>query len=89
MAVTVYRGVTLVGQALQMDECVFTDCVLKDCDLFYSGGDYVWSNTQMPGSRWHFRGRALKTIELGRHLGMMKEGNPASPPTPTSTSMMN
>lgn len=65
-------GKTFTQAAFVIEENFFVDCVLSDCDLFYSGGDIDWMNTTFTNCRWHWRGPALKTIQLAASLGMMK-----------------
>jgi len=42
----------------------FLNCVLKECDIFHSGGDVEWTNLPFRNFRWHFRVAALKTKRL-------------------------
>lgn len=53
-----YEKATLTKATFVMEDCFFIDSVLKDCDLFYSGGDVEMVNTRMENCRWHFRGAA-------------------------------
>ena len=88
MPITKYEGQTFEKQSFVVEESFFVNCVLRDCDLFYSGGDSAWMNTQFENCRWHFRGPALKTIQIAQQLGMLKQ--PQTPiPFPASTSKMN
>jgi len=88
MSITRYEAQTLEKKTLLVDECSFVNCVLKECHLFYAGGDFDSLNTQMMNCFWHFRGPALKTIQLAQMIGMLKE--PQIPtPFPASGSKMN
>jgi hypothetical protein len=88
MPITKYEGKTLEKQAFVLEEVVFVNCILKDCDLFYSGGDSEWIGAQFQNCRWHWRGPALKTIQMAQLLGMMKP--PQAPPLfPASSSKLN
>jgi hypothetical protein len=88
MPIAKYEGKTLEKQAFVIEECCFMNCVLRECDLFYSGGDSEWMNTQMENCRWHFRGPALKTLQLAGGLGMLKAPQ-IVPPFPASGSQVN
>jgi hypothetical protein len=85
---TKYENQSLKNEVLVMEDCFFLNCVLTDCDVFYSGGDVEWTNVQFQACRWHFRNAALKTIQLARNLGMMKELQ-TLPQGPVSSSKMN
>jgi hypothetical protein len=73
---TKYENQTLQNKVLVMEDC------------FYSGGDVEWTNVQFQACRWHFRGPALKTIQLAQILGMTKD-LPTVPQGPVSSSKMN
>jgi hypothetical protein len=78
-----YRDASFV-----MEDCFFINCVLRECDLFFSGGDVEWVNLKMENCRWHFRGQALRTVQLLVQIGMLK-GPQIVPPSPASSSKMN
>jgi hypothetical protein len=84
-----FEGKTLSKAIFVMEDCYFINCVLTDCDLFYSGGDVEAVNTPMQNCRWHFRGPALRTMQLMHTAGMLKPGNVPPPPSPGNKSMMN
>ena len=69
-----YQGKTYRGETFDLDECFMIDCHLVDCDLFFSGGDVETVNTRMENCRFHWRGPALKTIQLLQNMGMLKVG---------------
>jgi hypothetical protein len=78
---TKYENKQMAKSTFVMEDCFFVNCVLTDCDLFYSGGDVEWANLQFVNCRWHFRGQALKTVQLMVQLGMLKPGQlPQVPP---------
>jgi hypothetical protein len=52
-----------------LEEVVFINCEVIECDLFYSGGDFEWTNTTFRSCRFHFRGPAANTRSL---IFMMK-----------------
>ncbi len=85
---TKYEGKTLANATFSVEESFFLNCVLRECDLFYSGGDFDWTNCQFENCRWHFRGPSGKTMQLMQTLGMLKPPQ-ALPPSPTSSSKMN
>jgi len=72
--ITKYEGKTFKNGAFEMEECFFVNCVLTECDLFYSGGDLEMINTRIENCRFHFRGPALKTIQMLQAAGMLKMG---------------
>jgi hypothetical protein len=84
---TKYEGKQLSKATFVMEECYFLNCVLTDCDLFYSGGDVEWLNLQFVNCRWHFRGPAQKTMQTMIQIGMLKPG--PTPPIPPAGSSMN
>jgi hypothetical protein len=88
VSITKYEGITVSKQALVIEECCFINCVLKECHLFYSGGDVEMTNCQMEVCVWHFRGPALKTIQMMQGIGML---TPAQTPAQfhVSKSKMN
>ena len=89
MTINKYEGKTFTKQSFVMDESFFLNCVLDDCDLFYSGGDVDWLNLKWEANcRWHFRGPALKTFQLMQMIGMLKNPQQA-PPTPVSNLNVN
>lgn len=84
---TKYEGEKLAKATFVVEECFFVNCVLTDCDLFYSGGDLEWANTSFENCRWHWRGPAGRMANLMKMLGMMK--TQATPPqTPASSSKL-
>jgi hypothetical protein len=82
-----YEGKTLTNATFVVEESFFINCVLRDCDLFYSGGDYDWMNARFENCRWHFRGPALKTMQMMQQIGMVQPQ--VLPPSPASGSKMN
>lgn len=67
----IYRNKTLSDQTFVLEETCFFDCTLKNCDLFFSGGDVVISNLTLDGSRLHFQGAAKNTTSLMVLLRML------------------
>ena len=69
----IFRDKTLSDQTFVLEETVFIDCTLRNCDLFYSGGDFEFVNLKLDNSRFHFREAAKYTAMLFQTLGMMRE----------------
>jgi hypothetical protein len=67
----VYRDKTLTSQEFNLEEVAFINCIVRDCDLFYSGGDFDWQGGQFQNCRFHFRGAAKNTLLLFQMIGMV------------------
>ncbi len=81
-----FRDQKFAGRSFIVDEVVFINCQLKDCDLYYSGGDFDWTNASFDGCRFHWRAAAKRTVDLLRLIGALKEqsqGPGQIPPTTT------
>lgn len=79
--ISVYEDKTLSDQSFILDEVVFIRCRLKNCDLFYSGGDYEWVDTAMENCRFHWRGAAKNSVALFQQLQLMnQQANKPVPP---------
>jgi len=70
--VKVYENETLTKQTIVLEEVCLINCTLKDCDVFYSGGDPDYQNLKLDDSRFHFRGAAQKTMQTLASFGMLK-----------------
>ena len=68
----VYKNQTLTNEAIVLEEVCLIDCILKDCDVFYSGGDADYQNLKLDNSRLHWRGAAQKTVQMLASFGMLK-----------------
>lgn len=68
----VYKNQTLTKEAIVLEDVCLIDCTLKDCDVFYSGGDCDYQNLKLDNSRFHFRGAAQKTMQTLASFGMLK-----------------
>jgi hypothetical protein len=55
-----------------LDETVFVNCKLKNCDLYYSGGDVEIANTALDNCQFHWRGPAKNVFGLLQGFGMLK-----------------
>lgn len=86
MPMTKYENTKISKQTLVLEECVFVNCVISDCDIFYDGGDFLWQKTRFEGDcRWYFRDAAARSQNLFRILGLLKAEQKPQPPTETST----
>ncbi len=86
--IKVYEDKTLNDRSFILDEVVFIRCRLKNCDLFYSGGDYEWVETSMENCRFHWRGAAKSSFALFQALQVMGQQVPVPKP-PASTQKPN
>jgi hypothetical protein len=77
---TVIENEEIKGQSFVLEEVSFINCKLVNCHLFYSGGEFEWINTTFVDCGFHFRGAAKNTQALFQLFGMLKEGQPSSPP---------
>jgi hypothetical protein len=48
-----YRKQNFQGKSFILDEAIFLECKLTDCDLYYSGGDFEWVNSNFENCRFH------------------------------------
>jgi hypothetical protein len=79
-----FKGQNFESRVFDMDETVFFNCKLKDCDLYYSGGDFEWTQTSFENCRWHWRGAAKNMVILAQLIGMIPLQVGALPAIPTS-----
>ena len=87
--VKVYQDKTLNDQAFLLDEVVFIRCKLKDCDVFYAGGDFEWAETSFENCRFHWRGPAKNMLQLLVCMGLLKQPNMAPAAIPATAGKPN
>jgi hypothetical protein len=79
--VTKYEGQKFTKATFVLEDSFFVNCVITDCDVFYSGGDFDWVNSKFENCRWHWRGPVPKTMQLLSLLGLLT----AQPTLPLQT----
>jgi hypothetical protein len=84
----IYQDKSITEQTFVLEETVFINCVLKNCDLFYAGGDFEIVNLRLENCRIHFRGPAKSTQMMMLTLGMLKAPLQL-PPSATSSTKSN
>jgi hypothetical protein len=87
--VKVHEDKNLNNQSFVLDETVFIRCHLKNCDLFYSGGDFEWVETQMENCRFHWRGPAKNMLGMLLGMGLLKPPTAAQPAVPPTAGKPN
>jgi hypothetical protein len=68
----VHKDKTFNNQTFELEEVSFINCTLRDCDLFYSGGDSDWQGTNFVNCRFHWRGPAKNTVLLLQTIGALR-----------------
>lgn len=86
--VKVYEDKNLNNLSFVLDDVVFIRCRLKNCDLFYAGGDFEWTDTTMEVCRFHWRGAAKSSFALFQLLQVATQQS-VVPAPPTSTPKPN
>ena len=62
------RDQTFKEEVVVLDGRSFNNCHLIDCELRYSGGEFVLADTSMVGCKWTFGKAAQRTLTLMRTL---------------------
>lgn len=82
----VLENQTLENESVVMEDTILIKCVLKNCHIVYSGGDYEWKDVSLQGTcQFHFRDAAGRAQNLFRMLGLMKEQNQIHLPAAVNT----
>jgi hypothetical protein len=68
----VHRDKTFSSQSFELEDISFINCQLKDCDLFYSGGDFDFQECRFESCRFHWRGHAKNTVSLLQSIGALR-----------------
>lgn len=71
-SIKAYHDKSISNESFVLEESAFFSCTLKNCDLFYSGGDFQVIESKLDGCRIHIRGAAKNTQTLFLTLGMLK-----------------
>lgn len=69
--VRTYRDKTVTNAEFVLEEVSFINCTVRDCDLFYSGGDFDWQGGRFENCRLHWRGAAKNTVALLQAMGAL------------------
>ncbi len=74
-----HRNQTFQGKTFVVEDVAFINCKLNDCDLYYSGGDFDWVNSNFENCRFHWRGAAKNTLALFQAVGVVPMPPAAQP----------
>lgn len=83
------RDQKFAGRTFFVDEVVFINCQLRDCDLYFAGGDFEWTNTHFDNCRFHWRGPAASTVRLLQSIGLLKPPDQQAQIAPTTATRPN
>lgn len=62
---------TFEDEVLTIDDTLYSDCVLINCTLEYSGGPVAFERTRMRGCNYVFFGKARRTIHFLQGVGLL------------------
>lgn len=60
------------SQTLIIDDTLYSNCVLINCTLEYSGGPVAFERTRMRGCHYVFFGRARRTVHFLQGVGLLE-----------------
>jgi hypothetical protein len=63
---------TFEGEILAIDDTIYSDCVMINCTLEYSGGPVAFERTQMRGCHYVFYGKARRTVHFLQGVGLLE-----------------
>ncbi|MGB6690900.1 MAG: hypothetical protein WBE76_23955 [Terracidiphilus sp.] len=89
MPKTKYENQTITNQILQVEDCWFVNCTLKQCVLYYSGGTPEFENARFENCQWKFQGAAQQTIALLSLIGLLPIQPTHLQPRPQPTGPLN
>jgi hypothetical protein len=69
----VFKNQSFEGRSFDLEETVFIECQLTNCDLFYSGGDVEIVRSKMDNCPLHWRGAAKNTVFVLQSLGLLPD----------------
>ena len=81
----IIENAKIENKIFNLEDVVFINCEVSGCDLFYSGGDFEWSNTVFHDCRFHFRGAAANTRTLMFMMNVKPSGSVTQPSPVTSS----
>lgn len=84
-----FKNQNLKDMALDLDQIFLDTCVLSNCDLFYSGGDFEFQNASFENCRFHFRGAARNAQMMFQMIGLLKQVTPQTNLPSLSTKSVN
>jgi hypothetical protein len=84
MMIETFKNENFHGKSFHLDDVVFINCQLTECDIYYSGGDFEWVSSNFVDCRFHWRGSAKNTLALAQAIGMLT--SVTSPPKIVETS---
>ena len=80
----VLKDLTIENDVLDLDDTCLINCVVRNCEIFYTGKNYAYRNTTFEKCRLALMGPAERTQRFLREFGQLKEGE--APPEAQSKS---
>ncbi len=71
-----YRNQVFQDRSFILEDASFVGCTLKNCDLYFSGGDFDWVESRFENCRFHWRGPAKNTVALLQAMGALQQQLP-------------